>query len=279
MAVRQLTPEEEAKPYAKYYHRPLTPPDADLISQIRPDEQIDPALALPPERISDLLDPGYHEVETGWCVMPNGSGYLAVHNRMHGVTVEMLDWWFWWHSMASMRYGLWYPPGHYGISISKRSRAKLSDPNVPAKEKIYGRTDHVVEDIGTGAEDIYISFCAPEQMGFDMSRFHAPNVAAVYGGYGFDQPQGAKPSDIRAPAIMCHFIRELPDGDGVEFRSRFWMGYKLIDGKPVLAIPPGESVPVDVPYGLADHNVREYCNLKSLLPEIWAEFKDADSAL
>ena len=112
---------------------------------------------------------------------------------------------------------------------------------MPAKEKIYGRTDHVVEDIGTGAEDIYISFCAPEQMGFDMSRFHAPNVAAVYGGYGFDQPQGAMPSDIRAPAIMCHFIREI-DG-GVEFRSRFWMGYKLIDGKPVLSIPPGESVP------------------------------------
>ena len=100
MAVRQLTPEEEAKPYAKYYHRPLTPPDPDLIAQIRPDVQIDPALALPPERISDLLDPGYHEVETGWCVMPNGSGYLAVHNRMPGVTVEMLDWWFWWHSMA-----------------------------------------------------------------------------------------------------------------------------------------------------------------------------------
>ena len=178
MAVRQLTAEEEAKPYARYYHRPLTPPDPDLIAQIQPDAQIDPALALPPERISDLLDPGYHEVETGWCIMPNGSGYLAVHNRMPGVTVEMLDWWFWWHSMASLRYGLWYPPGHYGISISKKSRARLSDPDVPAKEKIYGRTDHVVEDIGTGAEDIYISFCAPEEMGFDMSRFHAPNVAA-----------------------------------------------------------------------------------------------------
>ena len=57
------------------------------------------------------------------------------------------------------------------------------------------------------------------------------------------------------------------------------MGYKLIDGKPVLSIPPGESVPAEVPFGLADHNVKEYCNLKSLLPEIWAEFKDADPAL
>ena len=36
MAVRQLTPDEEAKPYAKYYHRPLTPPDPDLIAQSCP---------------------------------------------------------------------------------------------------------------------------------------------------------------------------------------------------------------------------------------------------
>ena len=277
MAIRTLTPEEEAKPYAGYYHRPVTPPDADMVALIQPHASMDPALALPPERISDLLDPGYQKVETGWCNMPNGSGYIAVHNRMLGVTTEMLDWWFWWHSMADMRYGIWYPPGHYGISISKKSRARLSDPAVPANEKIYGRTDHVVEDVGTGAEDIYISFCAPEEMGFDMSRFHAPNVAAVYGGFGFDQARDAKPSDIRAPAIMCHFIREI-DG-GVEFRSRFWMGYKLIDRKPVLAIPPGESVPMDAVYGLANHNVHEYCNLKSLLPEIWAEFKDADPTL
>jgi len=277
MTVRELTPDEAAKPYAKYYRQALTPPDPELVEQVQPDKPIDPAQALPPERINDLLEPGYMAAETGWCVMPNGSGYLAVRNPMPGVTVDMLDWWFWWHSMADMRYGLWYPPGHYGISISERSRARLSDPAVPAKEKIYGRTDHVVEDIGTGAEDIYINFCAPDELGFDMSRFHAPNAAAVYGGYGFDIAQGAKPSAIRAPAIMCHFIREIEGG--IELRSRFWMGYKLIDGKPVLAIPPGVQVPAAVPFGLANHNVHEFCNLKAFLPEIYAELKDADPAL
>jgi phosphate transport system permease protein len=70
MAVRQLTPEEEAKPYARYYHRPLTPPDPDLIAQIPSDVQIDPALALTPERISDLLDPGYHEVSVASLLAP-----------------------------------------------------------------------------------------------------------------------------------------------------------------------------------------------------------------
>ena len=34
---------------------------------------------------------------------------------------------------------------------------------------------------------------------------------------------------------MCHFIRKIPGG--VEFRTRFWMGYTLIRGKPVCMLP------------------------------------------
>ena len=41
---------------------------------------------------------------------------------MPGVTVDMLDWWFAWHSLASMHYGIWYPPGHFAISISESHR-------------------------------------------------------------------------------------------------------------------------------------------------------------
>ncbi|WP_246615422.1 DAPG hydrolase family protein [Clostridium thailandense] len=29
------------------------------------------------ENINDLLNDGYGEVETGYCVLPNGSGYVA----------------------------------------------------------------------------------------------------------------------------------------------------------------------------------------------------------
>jgi len=159
--VRELTAEEKAKPYSKYYYRPVDDPDPVLLELVRPDRPMDPAQALYPEDINRLLDPGYMEVETGWCSLPNGAGYICVNNKMPGVTVDMLDWWFAWHSLASMHYGIWYPPGHFGISISERDRRKVLDPNVPVKEKIYGRTDHVVEDVGTGAEDIFIFFCHP----------------------------------------------------------------------------------------------------------------------
>ena len=276
MAVRQLTAEEEAKPYAGYYHRPLTPPDPDLMAQIRPDAQTDPALALPPERISDLLDPGYHEVETGWCVMPNGSGYLAVHNRMPGVTVEMLDWWFSWHSMASLRYGLWYPPGHYGISISKKSRARLPRPRCAGQAEDlrphrprgrghrHGRRGHLHQLLRPRADGLR----------------HEPLPRAERRGavrrVRLDQPQGAEPSDIRAPAIMCHFIREIQAASssarGSGWATRLSTGNRCWPSCRVNGAARRAS-------GFAEHNVREYCNLKSLLPEIWAEFKDADPAL
>ena len=279
MAVRQLTPEEEAKPYAKYYHRPVTPPDADLIAQIKPDAPIDPALALPPERISDLLDPGYHEVETGWCIMPNGTGYLAVHNRMPGVTVEMLDWWFWWHSMASMRYGLWYPPGHYGISISKKSRAKLSRPERAGQGEDlrphrprgrghrYGRRGHLHQLLRPRGDGL-------RHEPLPRARTSRPSTAASA---STSRRAPSRATSGRPPSCATSSARS---------RRRRRVPLALLDGlqahRRQAGAAPSRRASRCRPrcrYGLADHNVKEYCNLKSLLPEIWAEFKDADPAL
>jgi phloretin hydrolase len=269
MTIKELTLKEKEVPYSKYFYRSVAEPDRELMELVRPDRPMDSAQAICPEEINRLLDPGYMEVETGWCSLPNGAGYICVNNKMPGVTVDMLDWWFAWHSLADLHYKIWYPPGHYGISISEKDRRKVLDPDLPIKQKIYGRTDHVIEDVGTGAEDIFIYFCSPEELGFDMSRFCPPNVEAVYGGYGVDTPAGAPAWAIRAPAIMCHFIREI--SGGIEFRTRFWMGYTLIDGKPVHMLPYGIKVPVEAIQGLAQHNVEEYSNLRVLLPEIYAE--------
>ena len=95
--LRALRPEEEALPYAKYYYRPPAPPNPRLI-EILNQGPMDPAKALPYERINDLLDPGYHEVETGYCILENGAGYVAVNNVFPGCTVDMMRWWFAWHA-------------------------------------------------------------------------------------------------------------------------------------------------------------------------------------
>lgn len=71
------------------------------------------------------------------------------------------------------------------------------------------------------------------------------------------------------PALMCHFIREIPGG--IEMRSRFWMGYNIIDRKPKKKIPPFIKIPSRIPKGLAAHCAYEFSNLASFLPQIYEE--------
>ena len=68
---------------------------------------------------------------------------------------------------------------------------------------------------------------------------------------------------------MCHIFRKVPSG--LEHRTRFWMGYRMSQGKPELCLPPGVAVPANVVQGLARHNVREFTNLGVLLPKIYKE--------
>ena len=270
-ALPELSPEEKAKPYAKYYYREPAAPSPELAAALKDARPMDPAKALPIQRRNDLLDPGYFEVETGYCVMPDGSGYVSVLHPMPGVTPEMVRWWFAWLELEHLRYKLWFPRDHYGVFISDEDRAVLTDPAVPLERKVRNPAPKKIvrESIGAGSADIYIDFMAPEDQGFDMQRFHAPNVATTVGANVQVKEEGAGPDAPGSPIAMLHFIREIPGG--IEFRTRFWMGYQIVDKKPVLLLQPGQSVPEAVPAGLFEHCISEYANLRVILPEIYRE--------
>ena len=55
------------------------------------------SLALKIEDRNKLFEPGYLPCEIGYCVMEDGSAYLANRTEMPGVTPEMFEWWFAWH--------------------------------------------------------------------------------------------------------------------------------------------------------------------------------------
>ena len=130
----------------------------------------------------------------------------------------------------------------------------------------------MVEDVGAGTEHIAISFLTPEDMGFDMDRFNPPNVGTLVAANGLAARAGAPPEAPKVPAVMCHFIREIPEG--AEFRTRFWMGYHILDKKPYYCLPKIAKIPPMVGKGLAIHNVFEYSNLRSFLPQIYREEHD-----
>jgi hypothetical protein len=265
-----LTPEEQAQPYAKYFLAPLAPPAPGRLAALA--QPIDPAAALPIELRSDLLNPGYFDCEAGWCVMPDGTGFIAALLPMPGLTVEMIDWWFGWYALEPIRYKLWYPPGHFSIALSERDRAQALDPHRSLAGRFQGLTHHAIENAGGPCpEKIAIEFKTPEDFGFDMSRFEPPNVGTFAGGNTAALMLAPPPGvpNFKAPAVFCHLAREIPGG--VELRTRFWMGYRIINRKPARCIPAKVVIPDFVVRARAIHNAHVFANLASFLPQLFAE--------
>ena len=172
-------------------------------------------------------------------MMDNGAGYIAMRHEMPGVTVDMVDWWFAWHPIEGLRYRIWYPPYHLGVHVDDWAQPRLLDPGVLVRDKCEKIVHHVTEDTGMGTEHIDIHFLTPEQMGFDMSRWQEPNVGTFVGGFGWSLNEHQPPEIPAAPAIMVHFIREI-DG-GVEWRTRFWMGYTTCTATPCPCCRPASA--------------------------------------
>lgn len=257
-----LSVEERKEPYAEFLYEAVAAPNPRLMAQLA-NGPMDPSKALLAKDIARLLEPGYDEVETGYCVMPDGSGYVCVNNTFPNVTIEMIKWWFAWHALQDLRYRLWYPEGHYGIHVSDADRAVILDPSTTLEEKLYGKVHYVTEDTGCGIEDIRIEFMAPEAFGLNIDN--SP-VKVFIAGNGLST---SRETGIKAPAVMCHTVRET--AEGVEFRSRFWMGYHFINGEPVKLLPEGIRIPVPVVAGLATHNVAEYSRLAAILPKLYEQ--------
>jgi len=269
---KELTPQEKARPYAKYYYLPSAPPaphHAEMLRDLRP---LDPAKADRIQDLNDLLSPGYTEGENGYCVMPDGSGYVALRHPIKNATPEMIDWWFAWHGLEDLRYKLWYPEMHVAASLDDEERAVVLDPARTLPEKFQGLTHHVVEDIGGGVLNaVDISFLTPEDFGFDTARFKPPYAEALAAANvmarGVDDPKDGP----GLPVAFVHLVRKTDDG--IEVRNRFWVGYQIVDREPVLMLPPDVRIPEEAVQGLFLHDVQEFANLGSILPQLYGEME------
>lgn len=261
MKRRKLTEAEEAKPYAKYYHKELADIPADDLEKVNAGP-VDPSLATPIQDRNDLMKPGYLDVETGYTVMPDGSGFASTLVKMPGVTPEMLDWWFNWHPLEGLRYAIWCPVAHTDIGV-KNPAQHLDSSGIPLKERNYGSTHYPVEGFTTEmAQKAAITFFSPRDFGLDMEMFKKPNISRAYcAKLVFDL--------LRTPFnVFFHAVREV-DG-GVEYRSRYWIGYTMKAGRLVKE--------KRLPFKMKDlarnnclHSLTEYNNLASFLPQLYEE--------
>lgn len=258
---------DKQKSYYKYFTRKMATPPQEKFDAIT-ETPLDNNAALRIQNRNDLFKEGYLPGEFGWWSLEDGTAIIANKTFFPGVTGEMFDWWFAWHPIDRLRYGIWDPEDHFDVYLEDPQKAL--DMSLSARERHWGSTHYVWEDAGFGGMDILeINFKRPGELGYDESKIdtNACNalVCANCRTYGT-----ADTPDV--PVVMTHFLR--PVEGGSELRSRFWFGWQIINGEAVKCIPDGVVIPSMAPKALLQHNVVEFTNLAALLPEIYPEEKD-----
>ena len=153
---------------------------------------------------------------------------------MPGVTPEMIDWWFAWHGLESLRYGIWDADDHYGAHVAAQDLERRLNPQLSLRERNWFTTDVVTEDVGTGTIVLDISFTSPDSFGYDAERLSKGALTAISANCGLHDPSAK---------LVCfsHVARAIPGG--IELRSRFWVGWNIVDRQPVRV---GQEVPAEV---------------------------------
>lgn len=215
-----------------------------------------------------LLDPAPLAVESGWCRMPDGVGYVAMRTAMPDVTPEMVDWWFDWHPRRGERYRAWHPTAHFDNS--------LDPPAAEGAKPYWGATHHAVEDFGDGRVDARIEFLDPAEFGFSLAAVAGDAVGTIVCARVGDR--------ISRHTLMAHvYLRE---GDGLVLRSNFWLGGEVglrlpdrlgpVNGllRPALnsKFLRHRLLKDSTIKALAIHCAEEYTNLAVILPPLYERF-------
>ena len=259
-----ITEDEKKVDYSELFFKPLPEVDPALIAELG-------TAPVAPERITqlkernDILKPGYLEVENGYSVLPDGTGVVATKVEMPGVTPEMIDWWFCWHGLKDLRYKIWCPTQHYAIHVHEKDFAQRMDQSLSLKERNWGTTDVVHEDVGFGPQAMHLNFKSPIDYGYDPEMIK--NVDVLVSATVTDPETG------HGMVTFSHCVRKIPGG--VEYRSHYWqgMGFDESGKEMVVGTPPGGFQP-DILRNTALHSLLEYTNLAIILPQLYENYKD-----
>ncbi len=264
-----LTREERAKPFAFYFDLPEPSPliADDLAQKIM--SPMDPTKALRMENINDILDPGYDADDVGYCVLPDGTGYIGQTYLFEGSTREMFMWWWCWKGLEDLRFKIWYPSIHLHTKMSKEHIAKRLDPNQSFEEKLYNTANLSTELLvkGDKPDTAMMYFVAPNDFGFDMNRCNKENVSIVAGFSGKIDSPFPTGSSVR----LCW---DTPKG--LFIRLYQWLG-KIVLNNQFIKMPYEPSLPRLK--DLSIHCAEEYGRLSSFLPQIFSEYSKKNENL
>lgn len=270
---RELFPEEEKMPLAKYfYDYPVHMPNP-LEMQIINGGPMNLEDAIKPDDFLNLLKPeGYDKVELGYCMFPDGSGYVATYRvRPKEITGEMERWYRNWRNLKSksmvpghgnLRYKIWLPADHfdhYFVNWIDGSDGVFTTESLDLGEgdRQYNTIRHQYD---------------LKDFGFtDDNMKELKDAGCQCNGKGswesFDEP---------GSHLCLAYSRPCPGG--IETRSREWIGWRPVKGKLVR----DERTYCTEEYlkKVVIHTTIEWEHLYEFLPDLYKEYsnqpEDAD---
>ena len=264
-----LSPAERAMSIAEFYDIPVLP--LDPLHQMLVDSgPIDPLLTTKPQNLTDLFRlSGYTGSDYGYCMMDDGSGFLATYTVFHNCTLDMLKWWFGWMNTkpanmpagcGNIKYKVWCPYGHFdhGLAVD------------PEGVEVTCATEAL--DLGLQGDEperIYMHGLDPLQYGLPPERKQALDMAGVTYSMSYET------FDYPGMHLCMSMMRPAPHG-GIEAFGREWIGYGIRDGK-IVRVP---ETPVDEAFlkKVVIHCTTEMMRLDQILPALYRKYRDTDPA-
>lgn len=270
----ELTEGEKVLPVSKYYtDYPLHKPNP-LYTQLLEQGAMNPEDAIAVEDwLSLLILEGYHKVEYGYCMMPEGYGYIANYSVLPGnITPEMRMWYVKWlniHSVhlpencGNIRYKLWNQVDHIDHGLVdgdfKKGIYTLESLDMGGGEKPIRSIRHNfdVRDYGV-SEELY-------------AKLKDAGVSITSCWESFECP---------GSHLVLSMTRPCPLG-GVETLSREWIGYRAENGKIIRDTDTPKFMLCDQYLrNVQIHNTVEQQHLATFLPDLYEEYSklpvDAD---
>jgi hypothetical protein len=278
----ELSPEEKKLPLAKYYDIPLTELEPLRRQIVNFGCPLDPKLAIKAENMLDLLRPtGYEKQEYGYCMMEDGTGYIAIYTTYPNCSPEMIKWWFRWLNVypknvpkgkGNLKYKIWCPPDHYdhdfingkdnkeGIWTVESLDFGEGDPKFgtirhPFNLRDYGLTEKrekELKEAGSWVDPAYLTFHTPDP-------YHNPGM-----------------THTQVPGSHLHLAQSRMSPLGfMEFRMRMWIGWGVKDGEVVRdENEPAQNLTEKYLKKVLIHASTEGQQLSKFLPQLYAEYHD-----
>ena len=268
--VRQkLFPEEEKMPLAKYFYKyPLHYPNPVAMQIINNLNPIPVEDAIQPHDFMSLLKPyGYDKYELGYCMFPDGSGYVATYRvRPPHISAEMERWYRNWRNLKSksmvpghgnLRYKIWNYADHFDHYYVNWENGSLGIHTTESLD--LGEGDRQYDTIRHGY--------SLRDYGLTQERIDALKAS----GLSVNETAEWESFDFEGAHLTLGQIRPTLDG-GWERRSVEWIGWRPKDGK-IVRVP---KTPCDEAYlrKVAYHTLIEWYHLCTWIDDLYEEYHD-----